>query len=235
LKKRQTAAEIRDKGLVFVTAGSAHWNSLVKQAKNVAKVTLVKQALAVGLIGGLQATVSKLTVPTFLLYGFLRRLTLNGLTYATHQCQSTLGCWPQAPILWGVSVNGTRNACRLPEKAKEGGSPLWFLPPPGLHLKHSKRLCVLEKCKKADMVAQTVGLGISKNSIGRYEGKPNLYNCQLLSFDRMSPQQRVTFVQRLEDSGIEREYDLSIARSYASGEMQFPDRVSIPWSDVSTS
>jgi len=141
----------------------------------------------------------------FLIMGTLK-LSINALfSWAKFQCADTLGCWPQAPE--HASVEGTPNACRLPAKAKEGGSPVWFLPPPGLRMHHSKGKCILNVCKVEDYLAQRVGFGRSEND-WRYDGKPNVYNCQPLSFEELTQQQKSAMLVRLKETGVADEYDI---------------------------
>jgi len=118
-------------------------------------------------------------------------------------CQETVGCWPQRPEK--TSTKTTSRACRMPAKALEGGSQLWFLPPPMLRLKHSWGKCVLEACKQEHVAAQQVGLVASKNT-NKYPGKANVYNCQPLAFDEMTPKQQEDFLDALRASGAFEEY-----------------------------
>lgn len=216
LRARETTPEIRKDGLdVFVTYGVSEVTSLQMQYKKFLLVTAVKQSLALGLVGGATAVLGVASAPTFLLSGAARVGFFSIVEYFTFRCSSTVGCWPQQPD--GVSVNGTSSACRLPAKAREGGSPVWFLPPPGLRLKHEMGFCVLDKCEKSDRVAQTVGL--VGDSSGYRPGKPYIYNCQPLAFEIMSAHQRQVFIDRLAESGIEDEYDLSNARRYPEDEI----------------
>jgi hypothetical protein len=207
LRERQKASEIRKEGSVFFNEGVASLPSFVSQARFHAQRVLIQGTLSVGFQAALM---NALTVPSFLLIaGF--QLTGQALwAWATFQCQTTVGCWPQEPDR--VSVDGTRDACRMPPKAEEGGSPVWFLPPPGLRIKHSKTFCVLDKCKKEHWREQKVGIGLSPNDWR--EGKPDVYNCQPLSFQVMDRNQREEFIRKLEDSGIEAEYNLTDAREY---------------------
>jgi hypothetical protein len=213
MKARSTTAELRKDGLtVFVPTGLSARTSLLIQARGMYLTSAVKNSLAMGLVGGLQKVVTSLVVPNLILYAVGRTIAFSFLQYMTHQCQSTVGCWPQQPE--SVSVNGTWDACRMPQKAKEGRSPVWFLPPPGLRLKHSKGFCVLDNCKPRDRLAQTVGLGASSSS--SYLGKPSVYNCQPLSFEYMTPDQRQNLIQGLQKSGTEDEYDLTAARDFSN-------------------
>lgn len=213
LNARSPTPELRKEGLtVFAPNGVSAATSLLMQARGMYLTSAVRNSLAMGLAGGLQTTVTSLFVPQLLLYQVGRTIGFKFFQYLTHQCQSTVGCWPQQPE--SVSLNGTWNACRMPVKANEGRSPVWFLPPPGLRFKHSKGFCVLDNCKPIDRKAQTVGLVASSSS--RYPGKPYLHNCQPLSFEYMTPDQRHNFIQRLQESGIEDEYNLTEARDFSN-------------------
>lgn len=119
------------------------------------------------------------------------------------QCQQTVGCWPQRPE--ERSVEGSTRACRMPAKAEHGGSPLWFLPPPMLRLKHSWGKCVLDACDKDHIETQQVGLGASAK-LDKYPGKVNVYNCQPLRFEEMTSEQKQKFVTALRETGIFNEY-----------------------------
>jgi hypothetical protein len=216
LRARESTSEIRKDGLdVFLRHGVSEVALFKAQVKNVLLVTAVKASLASGLAGGAQAVLATISAPTFLYLG-VKLVVFGGfLEYVSHRCASTIGCWPQQPD--SVSVNGTWSACRPPAKAREGGSPVWFLPPPGLRLKHSKGWCVLDQCKQSDREAQTVGLVSDPKE--KRAGKPYIYNCQPLAFEAMSPDQREVFIERLAESGLEDEYDLSEARRYPNDEI----------------
>lgn len=117
-------------------------------------------------------------------------------------CKETLGCWPQEPE--DVRANQSRRACRLPKKAQEGGSPVWFLPPPMLRLKHSWGKCVIDACKPEHVRKQLVGFGESAKK--KYPGKPNVYNCQPLTYEEMTENQKTSFLAALLASGVFKEY-----------------------------
>jgi len=121
LKSRSTTSELRADGrTVFVPAGAAQRASFTTQTKMILLMTFTKHSVGVmasGLVGGVGGVIAKLSVPTWLLFVGGRIVGSTVFTYMTHQCQSTLGCWPQEPD--AVSVNGTWSACRLPEKARE--------------------------------------------------------------------------------------------------------------------
>jgi len=119
-------------------------------------------------------------------------------------CKETVGCWPQRPEK--TSTPTTRRACRMPAKAQDGGSELWFLPPPMLRLKHSWGKCVLEVCKPEHVAAQQVGF-VASSKTSKYPGKANVYNCQPMAYDEMTAKQKVDFLDALRISGVFEEYD----------------------------
>merc|ERR1712014_134837 len=98
----------------------------------------------------------------------------------------------------------------MPEKTEEGGSPLWFLPPPMLKMSHSKAKCILKACKPTELWEQKVGFGKNERSENKYPGIPNVYNCQPLTFDEMTRGQRKEMVKRLEATGVSSEYELPV-------------------------
>lgn len=208
LRSRQTAMEIRmDKGLdMFAKDGAASLPVITKQYSMGLIISTVVVQMGINGLAASAAIAATMEAPTFLLMGTIKLSVTALYNYIAHSCADTLGCWPQAPEK--VSVEGTPNACRLPSKAEEGGSPVWFLPPPMLRIKHSKGQCTLDTCKVEDYINQTVGFGRSENDV-RYEGKPNVYNCQALAFEDMTNGQRLLLLQRLQDSGISKEYDIS--------------------------
>merc|ERR1719277_50950 len=111
-------------------------------------------------------------------------------------CRETVGCWPQKPEERNVANFGSTRACRMPAKAEQGGSKLWFLPPPMLRLKHEWGECVLEACDKDHLEAQQVGL-VASAKLKKYPGKANVYNCQPLSFEDMTMDQKQKFIEAL--------------------------------------
>lgn len=133
--------------------------------------------------------------------------------HAEWRCEDDLGCWPEQPKK--TRVKGTRRACRMPNSAKNGGSPLYFLPPPGLMLKHRKRdlfrRCMITTCDHGDIMTQKVGFGRSADT-GGYRGVPNVYNCQPLNFEDMDSVQKGKFVQELSKT-VRTEHDLSALTS----------------------
>merc|ERR550525_34920 len=60
-------------------------------------------------------------------FGYLRNM-------ARWSCGALVGCWPVWPKR--VRTQEQSKACRMPGEAKEGGSPVWFMPSPGFVLYH---------------------------------------------------------------------------------------------------
>merc|ERR1711976_921772 len=103
------------------------------------------------------ATLASLEAPTFLLVGTIVLGVKTGISVLNFKCEQTVGCWPQVPHqVWKGS---TPKACRMPEKTEEGGSPLWFLPPPMLKMSHSKTQCILKACTQDELWSQRIGFG----------------------------------------------------------------------------
>eukprot|EP00929_Paragymnodinium_shiwhaense_P091242 TRINITY_DN51262_c0_g1_i1.p1 TRINITY_DN51262_c0_g1~~TRINITY_DN51262_c0_g1_i1.p1 ORF type:complete len:562 (-),score=84.53 TRINITY_DN51262_c0_g1_i1:303-1988(-) len=206
IRSRQTAMDIRlDKGQsIFAKAGQASVPAMMAQYSRSLLAATAKGMVLSDLTAS-ASLVAALEIPTFLLSGSAVLGAKALYKTWTFTCASTVGCWPQRPD--EVSLPSTSSACRLPEKTKDGGSPLWFLPPPMLRIHHHKGYCVLATCLQADYVRQAVGLGISDST--RYTGKPNINNCQPLIFEEMTPKQKVAFLERLRESGISEEYDIS--------------------------
>jgi len=98
---------------------------------------------------------------------FLPRLGWNffqwGRSAVSWHCAASLNCWPVQPKRRRESK--TRNACRIPEEARKGGSKVWFLPPPGSKVRNKKGVrsvlgrCELVACETSDMMAERVGFG----------------------------------------------------------------------------
>merc|ERR1719221_176687 len=102
----------------------------------------------------------------------------------------------------------------MPVDAKQGGSPVWFLPPPGTVLEREpagwspdgKVLedCVMDACAFDDYTAQRVG----------FHGK-HVMNCQPLPFADMTIQQKQLFSRAFANScssGQCDDYDLQQVR-----------------------
>jgi hypothetical protein len=208
LRDRQTAMQIRlERGQhLWTKAGAASLPVITKQYATGFLVSTVVVKMGIQGMAASAALAATLDAPMFLIMGTLKLSITALFNWAKFQCADTLGCWPQAPEdAW---VEGTPKACRLPAKAKDGGSPVWFLPPPGLRMHHSKGKCILNVCKTEDYLAQRVGLGRSVND-WRYDGNPNVYNCQPLAFEEMTRQQKSALLIRLNETGVSEEYDIT--------------------------
>lgn len=97
-------------------------------------------------------------------------------------CDKVVGCWPAEP----KRVNG---ACRLPDATKEGGSTVWFMPPPGFYLEHRTwrvQKCALSACSREDLIAERVEFT-----------EREVYNCQFLTYNEMTTDQQSSYIQRL--------------------------------------
>lgn len=116
------------------------------------------------------------------------------------RCADSVACWPAEPEREDGGV------CRLGKEAAKGGSPLWFVPEAGLKFERKMFGCDLEACSNEEMLHQVVG-------IDKEDGK-TFYNCQPLNYEEMTNSQRQQFVDALSASGVENEYDLSVARSW---------------------
>lgn len=208
LRDRQSTMQIRlEKGQhLWARGGAAALPVITKQYASGFLISTVVVKMGIQGLTASAALAATMDAPMFLIAGTLKLSITALLNWAKFQCADTLGCWPQAPE--NTRVEGTPKACRLPAKAKEGRSPVWFLPPPGLRMKHSRGQCVLDVCKTEDYLAQRVGLGRSENDV-RYDGSPNVYNCQPLSFEEMTRQQKSALLVRLNETGIADEYDIA--------------------------
>jgi len=111
----------------------------------------------------------------------------------TWKCGDSVGCWPKEPSR--IRTEQQSKACRLPAETEKGGSKVWFMPPPGFTLFHRggffRRRCVLKYCSKKDMVEQRVEFG---------EARRNVYNCQPLPYDEMTPAQQGNYTATLRET-----------------------------------
>jgi len=205
LLSRETAKSMRfnhEGQSLHAKAGSAARASIIKQYSTSYVIASTMAVLsAEGLAVG-AALLAVLEAPTFLVTGSVVLTIKNTLALATFHCEQTLGCWPQKPE---QHMNLAREHCRLPAKAEEGGSPVWFMPPPMMRLKRSKVFwCEMDVCDMEDMWAQQIGIG---------EDGRDVFNCQPLSWEGMSAAQRREFLVRLRASGVAEEYDLESAEA----------------------
>lgn len=80
---------------------------------------------------------------------------------------------------------------------------MWFLPPPGLIMKHSSGQCIHASCTTEDVLSQRIGF-LSAGAY--YEGNPHVYNCQRLSYEEMTEGERKEFVSIVRKTDIDEEY-----------------------------
>jgi hypothetical protein len=177
--RRLTAKQIRDSGHLFVEPD--RFAIAVTDVAWVATYSLfVPLPLAVALVGG---------------FGLLEA----GVQFAMHQCRNTLGCYPQ------TNINKFEKSCRMPAKVAEGGSPMWFLPPPGTVIKHQMKMCKVTSCKKTDFTHHKIGFYAATDS-ETYPGRPHVYNCQALAYEEMSAGEQAEFVSIVQNTDMDKEY-----------------------------
>eukprot|EP00930_Biecheleria_cincta_P100020 TRINITY_DN91623_c0_g1_i1.p1 TRINITY_DN91623_c0_g1~~TRINITY_DN91623_c0_g1_i1.p1 ORF type:complete len:541 (-),score=68.24 TRINITY_DN91623_c0_g1_i1:98-1720(-) len=126
------------------------------------------------------------------------REAMNAISFT---CTDTIGCWPNS--LKSNSWGSSGHRCRAQDKAKKGLSPMWFLPPPGLIMKHSGGKCFHASCTAKDVLAQKIGFLSARKY---YKGNPHVYNCQRLSYEEMTAEEREEFVRRVRETDTEEEY-----------------------------
>lgn len=89
-----------------------------------------------------------------------------------------------------------------------------MMPPPGL--KYSKGLlgCKIDACTIDEIRLQKIGFG---NQVGfnSPNGQVEVYNCQPLSWEEMTLEQRQGYMSILANTGVGKEYDLSSANDEA--------------------
>jgi len=138
-------------------------------------------AIVTGAIGsavaGKVATGIGVSMVPALLVAALPVYVLKRAVYASlKDCIHTLGCWPAQPVL----LDGF---CVLPESAKQGGSPVWFLPPSGTLFQRTSGYmddgCEIAACSPDELAQQEVG----------FHGARAL-NCQPLSWKNMDTVQQ---------------------------------------------
>mmetsp|Transcript_92368 Transcript_92368/g.206430 ORF Transcript_92368/g.206430 Transcript_92368/m.206430 type:complete len:540 (-) Transcript_92368:51-1670(-) len=228
LLKRPTAAAIRNRGIVFFHRGIASAISLASQITQ-GSLSTVFQTMVLNGITITAAITSTIACPMFLVSG-AANLGFKGVhSIAQFRCQATLGCMPSSVI----HVEG--RGCRLKPNAKVGGSPLWFLPPPGTKLdRHSAgSLCRFDRCTRREwkservgfsrkvpqldiadaMLAVAPGTGPGMVFAPQPDARPVLYNCQSLSFEVMTAPQRRTFVTKLRENGVAEEYEEDLVKA----------------------
>jgi len=190
----------------FVQAGSAELPSLISSFSMGALTRTMTRTLPQAIAAGTLARVSISTVllsPAVLLASGMGVASSLWTQSREWKCKQTAGCWPARP-------RKMVRKCRVPDSAQSGGSPVWFLPPPGLRMQHRGWLrgCRLTKCvgqldREDGPLVQQVGFG--------GKDKRDIFNCQPLTFENMSVDQRRALLEALTDSGIPSEYDLAKA------------------------
>jgi len=142
-----------------------------------------------GLVGGIGAGITLTTIVgmPILIAATPMFLIQKGAHAAFKDCARTIGCWPQE----GSRSNA--NLCSMRSSARDGGSPVWFMPPPGTQLQaESGQTCKLKACSGDDTILQYVG----------YDGT-SVKNCQPLPYHEMSSSQRQKFLESIRDSCVD--------------------------------
>lgn len=187
-------------GHLFAKAVEKKWADLATNA-----VAVIAGFL---LVNPLHVPVLLAAVPVWMLKGILKE--------AFKDCSKTVGCWPGQKK---KKVHGRTGNCDMEEEARAGGSPAWFLPPPGLQLIRdderimvqtlhgglpnpqyiTKQRCALAACSLEDYSSQRVG----------FDGA-RVLNCQPLSWSLMTNAQRELFFSTIHASctGRSKENDL---------------------------
>lgn len=126
-------------------------------------------------------------------------------TYYQQKPQDSVGCWPRRPRARQTEKYAGKSCRTRKLKATDyvmGLSRYYFVPPPGLKMRRrgSARMswCALAPCTTEELLAQKVGLG---NDDEKSPAKPNVYNCQPLTFKNMDGAQREKFRNKLKESG----------------------------------
>lgn len=213
--KRTTPDRRGPSPMFFVPSGSATEPSLATQQERTVRTKtqdnptmkfLVSGAVGAG-VGAVAAAGAALALPG-LAFGAAAGLIVSATTgHAKWSCEMATGCWPVDPV--STRTSEAPQACRYPEEARNGGSAVWFLPPPMFQLRHNGWGCNLETCSAQDSREQKLGLHRDEGAGDKLFGKPNVYNCQMLKFEDMSADQKWKFLTALEASGVSREYNIS--------------------------
>jgi len=136
---------------------------------------IVTGAIGSAVAGKVAAGVG-ISMATTLIVAALPVYVLKKAVYASlKDCVHTLGCWPTQPVL----VDGF---CVLPDSAKEGGSPVWFLPPPGTQFQQTSGYmheCQIAACNPDELAQQQIGFHGAR-----------VLNCQPLSWENMNTVQQ---------------------------------------------
>lgn len=186
---------------LYVKGGSASGPMWTAQYAQGFVMSTVIQATLLGLSVP-AALSSTITLPLFLLTSTAGRGLFIYKDYYTFSCLDTLGCWPSEP------VRDAGRRCRMPEKVATGGSPLWWMPPPGLKLEYRQvKGCIVTNCGPDELRGQTIG-AVSRAGSNKKEG---IANCQPLTFQDMNGAQRRMFLEHLEETGLHEEYNFTSA------------------------
>jgi len=238
----ETIFDIRQKGemTIFVTEGSARLPSLLSRFAREALIKTVSEAvaglLAAGSIAGLASWHPFLFSPGFLFTAYTtinRQLTKEKVQW---RCAHSVGCWP---VHAERKYNGTHHVCRMGEEAQQGGSPVWFMPPPGLQLsmvmlggKKGRSACKMKVCSGEDTRLQRVGFGGAENQPTRQRSAGfqdvNVYNCQPLTFGDMTSDQKTLYLSLLTSTGVFEEYPSPDARGSEVQKTSFWARTPTP-------
>jgi hypothetical protein len=199
----------------WVMEGSASVSSFATQyATGFLTSVLIGQFAIAGAASLSAAVMATLQVPTFAVIGSFVLTLKNVGNWFSFKCEDTVGCWPDKAIKNATAMG--HQVCRMPPKSQQGGSTIWFMPPPMTRTRFTGNGgCVLDSCSNDQWRLVSVGLQIHTSK--RF-GKPLIENCQPLSWEDMTLSQKKLYLTKIIASGIEAEYDLTKARIEASME-----------------
>lgn len=189
-------------GPIFVNPGSALVASLFSFWKDQLKVEVLANFIDPGIEWSATLVEALNAIP------FQTHTVVDGTTqirdaFADFRCADSVGCWPQKPQKVKAATVSKGKACRAASSAKAGGSPVWFMPPPGMTYQFSWWRCKRSPCSAEDLLTQKVGFGYAAKQNAENVG---VYNCQPLNYDVMSTQQQQDFVAALKSTGMDKEY-----------------------------
>jgi len=213
ISKQLSLEERRDRrfSTFFVTPGSAIVPSILNCVKNDAVVKFMVEAVISVATGqahhALHHAHHLLELPLELLE-FVHEtewhLEMAWEAFKEHRehkeeekCAETAACWAVPPTKTKRREGGPRS-CRVSEKAEEGGSPVWFLPPQLMKVEKRFQMCSLKPCSKDEIASQKVGFGGKENQ--------NIYNCQPLIWEDMEEIQQTKLMEVLRSTGVHEEY-----------------------------
>jgi len=217
----KTTSMIRGDAIIFVEDGFATLPSIViRRLTRDVQISVARWVVTGGWAASSSYSATLLALPLVLAKSTYSSfsMVLMGLLWGyfnpifQERCSDNVACWPaRVSKAKNVGVSGTKRACRQHKSAQNGGSELWFMPPPGLKLTHKKwsffNNCKVAPCTKKELLTQRVAFGRSDDDKG-YTGRPNVYNCQPLNFEDMSADEKGAMVQELQKT-IEGEYDIT--------------------------